>query len=111
MIGAILFAIATESIVNLLFNAAPLQGAREWIIRKTPALYSSRMESHLLECKYCTSVWVGIFLSFTLYFLWCDFVGILCAGLVFHRLSNFIHLTFGYVRDAQIDRRINRNKR
>ena len=109
-IDFILIFSATEAIVELWKKAAPLQGARARIIRKTPFLFSRAQQTHLLECPYCTSVWVGFLVMSA--FLFMDGTAFLwCAGsLTAHRLSNGCHLLYSIVRDLQIDIRVNRRK-
>jgi hypothetical protein len=103
--------IAAEAITEAIFRAAPLQGAREWIVDKTPWLRSEVM-GHLLECKYCTSAWVGALVALVYMTAW-DVAPIrwFFLALVIHRLSNFVHLPISYLRDLQLDVRVNRNRR
>ena len=56
--------IATEALVELWKKAAPLQDIKETLIARTPFLHSERMDTHLLECPYCLSVWFGAFVGF-----------------------------------------------
>jgi len=109
-IRLILAIVACEALVELIKKAAPLQGLKRWIISKTPFLYSREQETHLLECPWCVSVWVGfsvmalyIYMDSTVFLL---FVG----GLALHRLSNFLHLIFSFLRDKQFDLRVQRGK-
>ncbi len=100
--------IATEALVELWKKAAPLQGIRRWTISKTPFLYSQEQESHLLDCPYCLSVWVG-FLMMVLYLYLDSTVFILFTGMLsVHRGSNFLHLIFSLLADKQRDIRVNR---
>ena len=98
--------IATEALVELWKKAAPLQGIREWLTDKTPFLYSERMDTHLLECPYCMSVWIG-FIVVSLYLLTDIFI-YFCMVLAVHRLSNYAHLLSSFVRDKQLDIRAGR---
>lgn len=102
--------VAVESMVELWRKAAPLQGVRRWTIKVTPFLYSKEQDTHLLECGYCLSVWLG-FLMMILYSLMDSTAYAWFAGsLTIHRLSNFLHQGTGYIRDKQIDLRINRRR-
>jgi len=60
----------------------------------------------LLGCKPCLSVWYGFLSVVLLFFAW-DYTGvqIFCYGVVVHRLSNFLHLPFSYLRDVQLNLR------
>lgn len=111
VIKFLILAIATEALVELIKKAAPLQGIREWIIKRTPFLYSGRQQSHLLDCPYCLSVWAGA-MAATAYYFMDSTAGMFITGtLVIARLSNFLHLFFSYLRDKQMDLRVARNKR
>lgn len=45
----------------------------------------------LLDCGYCTSVWIGVFASIYLYHQSFGFIMLFLIGLVIHRLSNILH--------------------
>jgi len=107
MMKIMMMIIVVEALTQLIFEAAPLQPIRNFIIRFTPFLNIGG--SHLLECKYCTSVWVSMFSVFLYYNLDYQIVYWFCLMLVFHRLSNFVHLYFSLMRDIQLDKRASRN--
>ena len=99
--------IACEALVQLWFDAAPLQPIRRVLIRLTPWLQAN--DTHLFNCKYCVSVWVAAFLVGLLAynevaFFW--FAGVFAI----HRSANILHLLVSYVRDLQMDLRIERGK-
>lgn len=100
--------VATEAIVQLVFNAAPIQGARTWTIARIRFLHSRRADEHLLECRYCVSVWIGAFMAGAYFLMSEPVVLFVCLALAFHRAANFLHLGFSYLRDRQLDIRINR---
>lgn len=110
----ILYAIAVEAIVRLWFCAAPLQRLRYWMISQTPMFYVNPSEyttgGHLFECKYCTSVWVGLLLAVFYFFLRNNIVDFMVIMLVLHRVSNFIHLMIlvpeEHVRQIRLERAI-----
>lgn len=110
LIDLVLLIAATEATVELFKKAAPLQGMREWIVQRTPWLYSERQQTHLLECPYCMSVWAGFCL--TAMYLYVGGSGTLffMASLAIHRLSTFLHLAFSLIRDKQMDIRIARRR-
>lgn len=111
VIKLLILAIATESLVELWKKAAPLQGVKEWIINKTPYLYSKRQQTHLLECPYCLSVWAGA-MAMTAFFFMDEAAVLFITGiLALQRASNFLHLCFSFLRDKQMDLRVDRNKR
>jgi hypothetical protein len=110
----LLLVVFTEAITQLIFRAALLQPIRVWLIDHTPFLkvpetrYSTA--DHLLECKYCVSVWVGM-CSAILYQYWdYQIVQVCVCVFVLHRLSNLFHLGYSYLNDKQMDLRIARRK-
>lgn len=110
VIKLLLMIVATEALVELWKKAAPLQGIREWLIQKTPFLYSDRQQTHLLECPYCLSLWVGSCLTAMCLFMEGAMAFFILASLAIHRLSNYLHLSFSLLRDRQMDIRVARNK-
>lgn len=111
VINISLMVVTCEALVQLWLHAAPIQGIRRWLIKATPFLYSAEPETHLLDCPYCLSVWVG-FLMMMLYRYMDSMVFMLFVGaLAVHRLSNFLHLVFSFVRDLQMDIRVNRRRK
>ena len=103
----IILIVACEALVHLWFHAAPLQPLRSGLIKVTPFLYSKAQHNHLVECKYCTSLWIGVILliGYTLFYTVTVWVS---SGLVIHRLSNHLHLIFSFIRDMQLDIRVKR---
>jgi hypothetical protein len=99
-----LLIIATEALVELICKAEILNRPRYWIQSRCWFF------KELLSCPYCVSVWVGMFVALL---LWIDntYVFIVIYGLCFHRLSNFLHLLFSWVRDSHFNIILNRNRR
>jgi hypothetical protein len=106
----ILAIVATEALVELWKKAAPLKGLREWIVTRTPFLYSDSQQTHLLDCPYCCSVWLGFAMMTAYLYLSPTAFMVLAGGLTLHRLSNFLHLIFSVIRDRQLDIRVARRK-
>jgi len=105
----ILLVIASEALIHLFLHSAPAQPTRKWMIKMTPILYSKEQETHLLDCGYCMSIWVGFFMVF-LYYLEYTIITYFIYALVISRLSNYFHMIFSIIRDKQLDIRINRSK-
>jgi len=103
----IAIAILTEAIVELIFTAAPLQGIRAWLIKKTPLL-RSELQGHLLECKYCTSLWIAAGVVLLAAFADCQATRLASAAIVVGRLSNYAHLLYSSIRDFQINKLLDR---
>jgi len=101
------YIICCEALTHLLFNGQILQPLRNFFIKNF--LWLTFEEEHLLECKYCTSVWMGIILG-VLYTLDNFYVNLFVYCLTLHRCSNWVHLLFSFIHDKQLDIRINRRK-
>ncbi len=111
LFNIICLSIFIEALVELFFKAAPLQPLRTYLRIHTPSLYSKTQQSHLLDCKYCVSVWIA-FIIFILYYLTKPniILTIILYSCIIHRLSNYLHLMFSIIRDLQFNIRINRGK-
>ena len=106
----IIYAVFAEAIVELWKKAAPLILIREFLVSNTPLLFSKTNNTHLLQCPYCISVYIGL-LSFLLYlFNNSVTISIFIYAIVFHRLSNYIHMIFSLIHDIILDIRIRRCK-
>ena len=103
----IALSVLTEALVELIFSAAPLQGVRAWLIKKTPCVRSTA-QGHLLECKYCTSVWIAAAVVVLFTFADYQITRLAATALIVARLSNYCHLLISTVRDEQINKRLER---
>jgi hypothetical protein len=110
LLNIIMLVIAAESMVQLWRNAAPLQGVREWLVEHTPFLYSAKQETHLLNCPYCLSVYVGLAIASLYSLMENALVFYLICAMCIHRLSNFMHIIFSLLRDYQINMRLSRRR-
>jgi hypothetical protein len=82
----ILLIVATEAITNIISKADIFYPVRKWLFK------NFRRAHDLVDCPYCTSVWVAtllVFLSQVLSF--CGLFKIIIYGAVIHRLSNVFH--------------------
>ncbi|MCC7570629.1 DUF1360 domain-containing protein [Candidatus Micrarchaeota archaeon] len=107
ILDIILLAIAVEAVVELIFAAGPLQRFRIFLVRNTPFL-TIEDYGHLLECKYCVSVWVGLLAILPYCYMHITAVKLFVIGLVLHRLSNVFHISIGLCRDIQINLKLKR---
>lgn len=108
LLWCFVYIIACEALVQLFFHAEPLQCMRQWLIKITPFL-DTEAQGHLFNCKYCCSLWFATLL--TILFFTVPISKYFVIMLVIHRLSNFLHLIFSFIRDLQLDIRVNRNRR
>lgn len=106
MVEYLILIISIEAVVELWKKAAPIQSFKEWLIINTPFLYSPRLDTHLMECPYCMSVWIGFIMSLC-YFINHQFIYVAMI-LSFHRASNYIHIGISYLRDLQLNIRAGR---
>lgn len=109
MTDILLIAVVIEAIVELIFLAGPLQFIRQWIIDRTEFLHVTDY-GHLLECKYCASVWIALLIVICYYLIPAKVFHFILLVFVAHRLSNLIHVCASLCRDIQLNIRINRNK-
>lgn len=107
IVEIIALAILVEALVELFFKAAPLQGVRQWLIAKTPFLVSEE-QGHLLECKYCTSFWVAVVIVLPASFIDCQVTRVFAYIIIIARISNFVHIIYGIIKDAQMNMRLGR---
>jgi hypothetical protein len=107
MIKWLVMIILVEALTELLYKAAPLQGIRNWVIKVTPFLRSEE-QGHLLECKYCTAVWVGFVVVLVGTYLDYELVRVFALMIVLGRLSNYVHIVYSTIRDKQLNMRLSR---
>jgi hypothetical protein len=107
MLEILLLALIIESLVELFFKAAPLQGIRQWLIRHTPFLTSVE-QGNLFDCKYCVSFWIAIFVLLLTFFIEYQIIRFIGCVIIVARLSNFIHILYSTIRDAQLNMRLGR---
>lgn len=100
-------AILIEALIELFFKAAPLQPIRTWLINKTPWL-TSDAQGHAFNCKYCTSVWIAGSVVLLATFADCQATRLLAAVAMGARMSNYLHILIGTIRDIQINLRLER---
>jgi len=84
--------IATEAITNIISKADIFYPLRKWLFKNFRWLHD------LVDCPYCTSVWIAATLIF-LSQIFC-FYGIfkfVMYGFVIHRLSNVFHFLVDWV--------------
>jgi hypothetical protein len=99
--------ILIEALTELFFKAAPLQGIRQGLIKKTPFL-NTRDYGHLLECKYCTSFWIALGVVLLSFFDDYDVIIFIACVIIGARLSNYIHVVYGIIKDSQMNMRLKR---
>ena len=91
----IILPIAVEALTTILIDSSIFYKIREKITSKDMPFFSE-----LIQCKYCFSFWVTIFIiyigTFNIRFLY-----IFIMILVVHRLSNTYHFLFDIIREKK----------
>lgn len=94
--------ILAEATTELLVKSEFFKPLRKFLFEKGSKITTFLHD--LLDCGYCTSVWIGCFMSILLIDLpvlhWS--VDWLILGLIVHRLSNILHFAIdklGYIKE------------
>jgi hypothetical protein len=107
IIQIIALAILVEALTELFFRAAPIQGLRNKLITITPFL-EVRDYGHLFECKYCTSFWVAVVIVPLSFLIDYELLIVFSYAIIAARVSNYIHIIYGIVRDKQMNIQLDR---
>jgi len=102
--------VTCEALVQLWFHGAPFQPLRGLLTRLTPFLYSKSQQTHLFDCAYCVSVWIGFLITLAYFYVDYSVFMVICLSLTIHRMSNHLHVFFSLIADRQRDIRVARRK-
>jgi uncharacterized membrane protein len=96
----ILCVIAVEAISELLVNADVFQGIHKYLFDKKHNKICKFLHE-LLDCVYCTSVWVSFFILVLIYkqLAITDFLLFFLSWMVMHRLATLMHYVINRVKD------------
>jgi len=99
----ILFAIIlTEALTQVITKSELFKPIRKFFFdRRTNKLCS--FVHDLLDCGYCTSVWVGWFVVIAFLYLNNVVVNIFFAGIILHRLSNILHFIIDRIQGTDLN--------
>ena len=100
MLNLILLIIATEATTNIITKSTIFEPLRGWIFKKREKKLFGFV-NNLLDCPYCTSVWVAMLL-FCLHGL-IPFFSIILTVLAIHILSNIVHHIIDRLDPNRID--------
>ncbi len=85
--------ILSEAITNILGKSDLFEPLRKIFFESKNRIL--KFISSVIECSYCTSVWVGLFCTVMLYLyiinLLPQILALFFMGLILHRLSNILH--------------------
>lgn len=82
--------IFTEAVTEIITKSQLFLPIRRFFFKRKGCIVCNFIHD-LLDCGYCTSVWVGVFTSIYLYHQSFNFLMLFLIGLVIHRLSNILH--------------------
>lgn len=82
--------ILTEALTELFSKSEFFNPLREFFFKRRENKIFNFLHS-LIDCPYCTSVWVGFFVTICLFMFDNIFIDVFCLGIIIHRLSNVFH--------------------
>ncbi len=86
--------VLTEALTELIVKSEILSPFRKFFFDRRENNKLSNRIHELLDCGYCTSVWIGWFFGILLFresLLISEYIDWFFVGLLLHRLSNFLH--------------------
>ncbi len=91
VMGLILFAvILTEAITQIITKSEFFKPIRKFFFKKRENRFCNWIHD-LLDCGYCTSVWIAWFVAICMIVVNNIVLNAFFAGIVLHRLSNIFH--------------------
>ncbi|RKZ10810.1 hypothetical protein DRQ25_01505 [Candidatus Fermentibacteria bacterium] len=90
LIRFILSVILTEALTELISKSEIMSPIRKWFFDHRQVSMFNWIHN-LLDCGYCTSVWIGLFTALTFLFFSNIYLDLFFAGIIIHRLSNVLH--------------------
>jgi hypothetical protein len=99
----ILFAIIlTEAITQIITKSELFRPIRKFFFEKRANKLCKYIHD-LLDCGYCTSVWVGWFVVIALLYFDNIVINVFFAGIVLHRLSNILHFIIDRIQGHELN--------
>ncbi|MHA2112561.1 MAG: DUF1360 domain-containing protein [Candidatus Hodarchaeales archaeon] len=97
--------ILIEAVTGILSKASLLNPLRDFLFNSNNRIL--KFFNDLLECPYCTSVWVGLFCIIMLYLyiynLLPHILALFFMGIILHRLSNILHFIIDRIDSNHIN--------
>ncbi len=91
ILGIVIFlVILTEAITQIITKSELFKPIRKFFFDRRKNRFFNLMHS-LIDCGYCTSVWVGWFVAISFLLLKSMILNVFFIGIVLHRLSNILH--------------------
>jgi len=111
MIKFLLAIIITEAITEVVVKSELFFPFRGYLFEKGKTDKIFNWFHSLIDCGYCFSVWVGLFISFLLFresnFFIHSYIDWIFIGLVVHRLSNVFHFLIILLKKSLISLGLN----
>jgi hypothetical protein len=82
--------IIAEALTELLSKSEIFSPIREFFFNRRKNKFLGFINS-LLDCPYCTSVWMGFFVVVSMFLFNNTFTDIICVSIIVHRFSNIFH--------------------
>ncbi len=100
---AVFLIILTEAITQIITKSELFEPIRKFFFDRRKNKFFNWMHS-LLDCGYCTSVWVGWFVAISFLFFKSMILNVFFIGIVLHRLSNILHFIIDRInRDSDLN--------
>lgn len=95
MLEMLFVIVAVEALTEILTKSSFFYPVRKWIFKKAPTNIFFKFIHRLLDCGYCTSVWIS-FIMTSFFISYLRFTNIwvfdyLVMSMVIHKGSNLVH--------------------
>jgi hypothetical protein len=94
--------ILTEAITQIITKSELFKPIRGFFFKRRKNRFYNYMHD-LLDCGYCTSVWVGWFVIITFLYIDSVILNVFFAGLILHRLSNILHFIIDRINKDELN--------
>lgn len=94
--------ILTEAITQIITKSELFRPVRKFFFDRRKNKLCSYIHD-LLDCGYCTSVWVGWFVVIAFLYINSVILNVFFAGLVLHRLSNILHFIIDRIQKDELN--------
>ena len=96
MLKYILSVVLIEALTELVVKSGFFEPIRKFFFKRKDRWFFNWTNS-LLDCGYCTSVWIAFFVLTTFILLDNFYVNMVFYGIILHRLSNGLHFVIDRV--------------
>jgi len=104
-LGIIITIILIEAITNIISKSELFGPLREFLFKSNNRIL--KFTHDIVDCPYCTSVWVSLFCTVMLYLYNINtlpqILALFFMGIVLHRISNVLHFIIDRVDSNHVD--------